>query len=268
MPSSSSCRYAEFGRLLVAAALLAQGVQHLVLGRFVTRLVPPTSSWGPLNPALSYPVGVLLLVLGACIALRRRTVAAALIFSAGCLVSFLFLHLPAAAASGAWGGEWTSAGKALTFCAVGLAVAGWSAAGPKGPAPDGVLRQFAAKPALDFTARVFFAAFLLLCGIQHFLWWQFVQTLVPAWLPGARFWTYFAAVALIAGAVGLLLPRTRRLAAHLTGSMIFSWVFLVHLPRALSMRNANETTAVFEALAFAGLGWILAGRAAEGARAD
>jgi hypothetical protein len=56
---------------------------------------------------------------------------------------------------------------------------------------------------------------------------------------------------------------TTWLAGVLTGLMIFSWVFLVHLPRAASTfpRTTNETTAVFEALAMAGIAWVAAAAA-------
>jgi hypothetical protein len=41
------------------------------------------------------------------------------------------------------------------------------------------------------------------------------------------------------------------------------WVVMLHVPRALAnLHNANETTAVFEALAFGGLAWFLASRRA------
>ena len=82
--------------------------------------------------------------------------------------------------------------------------------------------------------------------------------LVPAWIPGHMFWTYFAGVALIAGGVGLLLPQTARLAAALSGVMIFLWVVLLHVPRAMAATDAqsrNEWTAVFEALAISGIGF-------------
>jgi uncharacterized membrane protein len=103
--------------------------------------------------------------------------------------------------------------------------------------------------------------FLLICGIQHFVYAGFVDTLVPAWIPpGARFWTYFSAVALIAGGAGMLLSKTRRSAALLSGVMIFLWVPMLHLPRAVGMRNADELAGVFEALAIAGVCWLAAGR--------
>jgi uncharacterized membrane protein len=98
-------------------------------------------------------------------------------------------------------------------------------------------------------------------GVQHFLFASFVKGLVPGWIPGALFWTYFAGVALIAGGVGLMMPKTRRAAGIAVGLMISSWVVLLHIPRALAAATPaarrNEWTAVFEAVAFAGIAFIL-----------
>ena len=56
----------------------------------------------------------------------------------------------------------------------------------------------------------------------------------------------------------MLLPQVRRLAGALSGLMILIWVIVLHVPRAVTIRDANETTAVFEALAFSGLALIIA----------
>ena len=105
-------------------------------------------------------------------------------------------------------------------------------------------------------------AFLVSSGIQHFLFVPFVATLVPAWIPGPRLWTEFAGVALIAGGLGLIVPRTARLAGSLSGLMIFLWFVMLHIPRALAAADAasrrNEWTAVFEALAMSGIALLLA----------
>ncbi|HET9314935.1 MAG TPA: hypothetical protein VFQ51_05070, partial [Vicinamibacteria bacterium] len=105
------------------------------------------------------------------------------------------------------------------------------------------------------------AAFLFVGGFQHFWYRQFVDTLVPAWIPPSqRFWTLFAGVALMAGAVGLLVPRSARLAASLSGLMIFLWVILLHVPRALSLpAHAFEAAGVLEALALSGVALLVAG---------
>ena len=49
------------------------------------------------------------------------------------------------------------------------------------------------------------------------------------------------------------------MAAALTALMIFLWVILLHIPRALAdLHNTNESTAVFEALAMTGIALLLA----------
>jgi len=101
------------------------------------------------------------------------------------------------------------------------------------------------------------APFFLLAGVQHILFVQFVETLVPPFIPFARFWTYAAAAALLAAGFGLLAPPVRRLAAILTGWMVFSWVFLVHVPLIFRI-GPLEWQGVFEALGISGVCFLLA----------
>jgi hypothetical protein len=64
---------------------------------------------------------------------------------------------------------------------------------------------------------------------------------------------------LLAGGVGILLPKTRSLAVLWSGIMIVLWVLLLHIPRALAdLHNAGETSGVCEALALSGVAFILA----------
>jgi uncharacterized membrane protein len=107
---------------------------------------------------------------------------------------------------------------------------------------------------------LFLALFLILGGIQHFVYLDFVTKLVPSWIPGPRLWVYFTGLALIAGGVGILVPKTSRLAATMTGIMILLWVLLLHIPRALADPHAaGEISGVFEALALSGVAFILDG---------
>jgi len=62
--------------------------------------------------------------------------------------------------------------------------------------------------------------FFVDCGVAHFQYAQFVQTLIPAFIPFPLFFTYFAGVCLIAGGAGLLIPQTQKLAALLSGIQI------------------------------------------------
>ena len=104
-------------------------------------------------------------------------------------------------------------------------------------------------------------AFLAYCGAAHFPYAKYVASLIPPWIPAHMFWTYFAAIALIAGGVGVLVPRTARLAATLSGIMLFSWVFLVHIPLAVNTHNVGEISRGFQALSDSAVAFMLAGTA-------
>ena len=57
------------------------------------------------------------------------------------------------------------------------------------------------------------ASFLGFAGVAHFVVPERFNPLIPPWLPGdAIFYTYASGVAELAVAIGLFLPRTRRLA--------------------------------------------------------
>jgi hypothetical protein len=109
--------------------------------------------------------------------------------------------------------------------------------------------------------RVFFSITMITFGIDHFLYVSNVATLVPAWIPGHVFWTYFAGVALIGSGTAIILRIRLKLIGILLGTMIFLWFVLLHIPRAIadpSGLKGNEVTSVFEALGFSGIAFVLA----------
>ncbi|WP_438483394.1 hypothetical protein [Oleiharenicola lentus] len=162
----------------------------------------------------------------------------------------VLLALPMAMKRAAWGAEWTFAGKGFALAGGAFVVADYIATRFNQPRSAWVLP-------LGTTCL---GGFLILGGIQHFIWPKFVAQLVPAWIPGATFWTYFSAGALIAGGIGILIPRTARSAATLVALMIFSWVVILHIPRAWTTSpSLNEWLAAFEALAMSGTAWLIAG---------
>lgn len=249
-------RPASLGRLFFAVGLMAFGVQQFIYGDFVPGRAPAWPASWPGRVVFAYVSGACFIAAGAAVALRMKARWAAVLSATLVFVWSFLRQLPVAAADAHLGGEWTRLGKALTFVGGAFAVAGASpmeaAAVVNGT--DGFFRF----------GRVCLGAFMVLCGIQHFLFADFVATLVPAWIPGAHFWTYFAGVALIAGGVGMNFPPTAGLAAALSGLMMFLWVVLLHIPRAVAApadHSRNEWIAVFEALAFSGVAFVLAGAA-------
>ena len=105
-------------------------------------------------------------------------------------------------------------------------------------------------------ARICLGIFLMMTGIQHFMFTGFVASLIPTWFPGNPvWWTCFAGVTLIAGGAGLFIARTATLAATLSGLMIFSWFWIVHIPRINV--SVSDNIAIFEALAFSGVAFTV-----------
>ena len=253
-----SDRFVTVGRLFFALALIGFGIQQYIFGDFVPGRAP---AWPPSIPGRlvwAYVSGALLIAAGAAIISGKKARCAAILAGTMIFLWALLRHLPALVAN-PHGITLTNTGKALVLFGGAFAVAG-SLPATEGRLAGALSRFINSQDGFIYLGRFCLSAFMILAGIQHFQFVQFVVTLVPAWIPGHLFWTYFSAVALIAGGAGLLLPQTSRLAAALSGSMIFLWVLMLHIPRALAapaVQTRNECIAVFEALAFSGIALVL-----------
>ena len=248
------------GRLLFGISLCGFAALHFVYLDFVTRVVPTWPTGSPASTPWIALVGGLLGLAGLAVITTIKPRPALLAVSVVLVLSFTLLHLPALANDVLLGGAWTSAGKAIVLLGAGLAVGTTfrTRVTDEMPATGDASRNGGR---LRFFSRICLASFLILAAAQHLRWPAFVATLVPTWVPGGgMFWTYASAVLLATGGVGMLVATTARLAALGTGAMIFSWAFLLHLPRVIQGvgSRANETTALFEALAFSGLAFFLA----------
>ena len=231
----------HLGRVFFGISLIAFGVQQFLWGDFVAGRARAFPAMWSGRVAWAFVSGAVFILCGALIVAGRWLRPAGVTVAAMIFMWAALRNIPLALADRVYGGAWTNLGKGLALTGGGLAVAGLS-------------RRW------HHVARVLLGAFLISSGIQHFLFVPFVATLVPAWIPGPRFWTYFAGVALIAGGLGLTLPWTARLAGSLSGLMIFLWFVMLHIPRALAAADAasrrNEWTAVFEALAMSGIALV------------
>jgi uncharacterized membrane protein YphA (DoxX/SURF4 family) len=249
------------GRSFFGAATMASGVLQIVTGDFV-RLAPTLPAWVPAHSLWASAVGIVLVGAGLAILTGWLTRTAAVVVGAVLVIVLLSL-LPQMVVNPAFdrpflrGFMWTRPLKALALVGGAAILAGGLAGEPR--AASALVRGFAS---LAPVGRILLALFLVVAGMQHFAYANFVKDLVPSWIPGQLYWTYLAGVALMAGGVGMLVPRTARLAALMSALMIFLWVLLLHIPRAFAGPNhANETAGVFEALAFSGIALLVAATA-------
>ena len=220
-------------RTTIAICYAAFGVHHLMYRDFVTRVIPQLPAWVPARTFVVYLTGIALIAGAAGMLLDSRR--AALITGWGCLASALLFHLPRALTASQ--NLWTDLGKGMVLAGTAFLIAADLGSH--------------ARDRLVFYGKSALAGFMILCGIEHFMYVEFVASLIPPWIPWHVFWTYFAAVALIAGGLGILLPQTSKLAAVLSGIMILAWVPLVHIPLAIrNVHDPGQSVPVFEALAF------------------
>lgn len=251
-PSARSNRLAppgRLGRIFFGLAVLGTGLQHLVHRAFVSRMFPDSSGFLAGRPALALAFGLLLALLGAALVANRKVRAAGLTLAILFALSLLALHAPRIAARPWMGGVWTNPAKVAVFLGISLLLARLAA--PGRPGGNALL-----------LARLLFSGFLVLCGLQHFAYAEFVATLVPAWAPSPAFWTSFTGAALVAGGLGLLARKTARPALLLTALMIFSWFLVLHIPRAVAApAEPEEWAGVCESLAMSGVALLLAGLA-------
>jgi uncharacterized membrane protein len=239
------------GIVFFGIALIGIGVLQAIFADFESVILPVWPEWVPGKLIGVYVVSLALIIPGIVLLLGKDLRKLCLWLGSAFLLLFLIGHLPYHLIHDLHTmGPWTNSLKALTFSGGAFILA--QALPGKG---SGLAEKIA--PA----APLFMAIFMIFCGIEHFVYANGVATLVPAWIPGALFWTYFAGTALIAAGLGLLLPATRRLAAFLLGTMIFLWVLLLHIPRAVADPiglKANECVSVLEALSFSGFAFVLA----------
>lgn len=253
----------KIGRLFYGFGIVCLGIQQFMYADFRPVFLPPWPSWAHASPVWAYISCVILVVTGVFLLWGNRI--ASLVLAGFFFFLFLAAHVPYLLLIGPNSprhlGLWTNPLKVLALS-------------------GGALVMAASDPLWDrpIWMRIgigFFSLTLLSFGIDHFYYSDFVAMLVPAWTGGAFFWTYFAGIALIGAGVGMIggmaiggvrgvrSAAWMRVIALLTAIMLFCWVLMLHIPRALAAPisdQGNEVTSVWEALAFTGIALVIGWR--------
>jgi uncharacterized membrane protein len=253
-------KYNTTWRLFYSIAIVGIAVQQLVLSSFMPVIVPSSIPYLPGCITCIWIVSIFLIITaGLAVGFNKYARGKALLLGAVLLLIFLFLHLPYQIQTNLhFLAGWSDALKILALSGGALVVAGSL---PR-PAKANRFNTLLAK--LIRLGRFFFAIDILMAGIMHFFYMPFVAMLVPAWIPWPTFWGYLTGVALVAGALGIILNVQLKLAANLLGVIIFIWLLTLHIPRAIAdpiTGNGNEIVSVFEALGFSGVAFLIAANA-------
>ena len=241
-------------RIFFGIGMAGIGLQHFIYSDFRPVIIPPAWPQWIHFPVLAYITGAAIVAAGIFILLEKSTKAVSLMLGSFLLICFVFVQCPyilfVQPNSAAHLGLWTDPLKELALSGGAFIIAGLST--------DAYIknRLLAITEKLIPFGKIFFSITLIAFGIDHFFYTEFVATLVPAWVPDHTFWTYFAGVTLIGAGTAIILKIKRRRIALLTSIMIFLWLIVLHIPRAIAephVAKGNEITSVFQALAFSGI---------------
>ncbi|HTR64889.1 MAG TPA: hypothetical protein VMH85_03895 [Terriglobales bacterium] len=111
-----------------------------------------------------------------------------------------------------------------------------------------------------------FAVPLAAFGAEHLSGAKFLKNAVPPYMPWRLFWAYFVGFALIAASLSIATRIQVRWSGLLFGIMMFLFVAMLHLPRAVTSGDRISWTIVFREMSFGGGAWVLAGVAMGGLR--
>ena len=247
------------GRYVFAICIMAFGIQQMLFHEFLTIFMPLWPDWIPGHKFSTYFFAVFLIVIGMAIILNLKARLAALVLGVASLLLLVFVHVPFLIVNR----PHSLLGCADAFTILALAGSAFIVAGtdvrtgnPRAESGMWVL-----------TGRICFSITLITFGFEHFLYTRFVASLVPAWIPGHVFWTYLCGTALIGSGLAIISGIWLRQVSMLLGVMLFLWVVLLHIPRAIADPYSGlggEWSSVFQALAFSGVAFILAGRNTKG----
>lgn len=245
------------GRYFFAIAFVGIGIEHFIFQDFIAGRAPAWPQQIPGKLIWAYLTGLVFILISIAVITEKRTRLAIIFSTILIFIWALLRQIPLLFTDPFLSGKWTAAGKALTFIGGYLAVAAISAK-LQFNSNKNLLRFINDSAKLILVARICLGVFFVVTGIQHFIYTEFVASLIPGWFPGnAVFWTYFAGVALIAGGIGLFIKQTTKIAAYFSGLMVFLWFWIVHIPRAFT--TVSDGISVFEALAVSGIAFVIAG---------
>jgi len=257
-------------RLFFAVGLFAIAIQQLVVADFMPVILPAGyPAWLSHRLIWDWVFSILLAAACLCIFFRIKARLVSLLTAGVLLLFVLIFQVP---------GQlsipepfhlfvWSNPFKELTLSGGAFLVAGSFVRGNNVSGLEHFLEK------LIPAGKYFFAVTMVVFGAMHFVYLDFVTTLVPNWIPGHIFWAQLAGMGLFSGGIAIILAGVQvsmfgvktimspyHLAAKLLGIIIFIWLIVLHIPRAIAdpySGNGNEVVSVFEALAFSGIAFLI-----------
>jgi len=242
----------QVGVPFFAIPMVFFGVQYVRTGSY-EGVLPPVPPWAPGGVVGAYLAGALLIVAGLSILLRIKPRWGAAAIGIFFLLCVLILHTPRVHGLVYSGTDRTRAIEPLALSGAALVLIGLLP-GDRNRAPSDCASDWVTP-----MGRWLFALSMIVFGVQHFMYAEFIATLIPPWIPVHLFWVYLTGAGMILVGVGAITRILGAVAATWLGVMFLLWFLVLHIPRAIAaMHNRDEWNSAFVALAFSGASFIVA----------
>jgi uncharacterized membrane protein len=241
------------GRCLFATAITGFGIINFVTGNFPTAFLPVFNSvW--LKILLVYLTGIIFIIAGISLMVEKYSKAAATVIAILFFLNFLYPQLTTSLLNISNPNQWTITLEILAMGSGAFILAAFL--------KDGFIKPIISPARLmkiSHFARYSFAVALLGFGILHYIYADFIATLIPAWMPAHAFLNYIVMFGFFATAISIIINIQTRWATALLGIMFFIWIVALHLPRAFGNPSKEaEWSSLLIALAMSGAGFIIA----------
>jgi hypothetical protein len=242
----------ELGPVFYAVGVAGFGVTQLLTKNFLTGLFPVPGEVPLRGLLMILSSAIFLLVALGMLFLGRKWLAAALA-GASFYVFFLVLHLPMLLGDLNNPLFWTPPFEALMLGSGGFIIAAYRINTGAGDA-----RWVRPLNLMATLSQYFYAVSLVVFAVLHVKYNDYIQTLMPAWVPGHLFLSYVVIAAFLLSAFSLFTGLKLTLATGLLGIMFLLWVFVLHAPRAIGkMTVETEWSSLFVALAVSGAAFTI-----------
>ena len=256
------------GRLFYGTGIAALGIHQLVIKDFRPEILPPFPVWA--HKYIVFPVlsGIALLFAGIIISglvtiKHVTTKKICLYLGFGFLALIITSHLPyillLSPGKASHLEVWFGAGEALAYCGGAFVMAGSFSENSFSGGQKNFFELLLEK--LIPAGRIFYSLLIILFGCSHFVFTDFVSTMVPKWFGVPLFWTYFAGAALIGAGIAIIFKIWIKPIAFLLAIMLFLFFIFFHVPDAIAnpyISNGNEIVRAIVALLFCGIALVIA----------
>ena len=244
--------YIKAGKDFLAFSILAIGSIHIITKNFPTGLLPVRDSF-PGRTIFVYASGVAMIVAAVLLMLRRY--AGAYIAGLTFLLLLAVFHIPTLIQHPNDPNAWTGSFEILSLFSGTLLLAGIFL-----PGELHKKWMIGSSAGLLLAGRYLFAVALVVFGVQHYIYKQFLLGLIPDWVPAKDFMEGLVLVAFFSVALSIFVQQLERIATGLLAFMFFLWFWMLHVPRVIEHSGTEtEWTSMFIVMAMCGISLLVMG---------